>query len=502
MTINKITKSSRDIYPDTLLSIDTLHNAYHQIASKLSKKSTCKLHLIDDIILEKLSYLSFERDKIDLFIQALLEIDCYFSIKFSNKKEIYYHKDIFEENTIDYTEVNTIKIYKRVYTSEKFLIFGAKVSLVVDFWRKENDIYISNRYTPIATEIAEEFIKTSFTTIIINKKKVSILSESNNVRKKILLDPIDIVYTWVNSADLKWQGKKEKRLAHQEITCSTSNDNARYANNTELLYSLRSVLTYFKGINNIYIVTDDQTPDFLNLNNTKIKIIDHTDIFTDKSHLPTYNSHAIESQLHHIKELSNKYLYFNDDIFLGRVVTRNLFFDEYDKAKCFYSNAVVIPPTEHHINYSPVNNAAINNRKLLETKYGIKVNKKFKHTPVATLKNVIEKMEIEFPDIFTSTGSHPIRNSEDYAIAGALYYHYGMFQGKVYPSSSIAYTYIAMGMPKFKSSMQKISANKESERYDIICVNSLIETDSYNIDARYFNQKMLELFPLKSEYEN
>jgi UDP-N-acetylglucosamine-lysosomal-enzyme len=41
------------------------------------------------------------------------------------------------------------------------------------------------------------------------------------------------------------------------------------------------------------------------------------DIFVNKSHLPVFSSPSIESHLHRIPGLSDKFVYFNDDVMLG-----------------------------------------------------------------------------------------------------------------------------------------------------------------------------------------
>ena len=60
----------------------------------------------------------------------------------------------------------------------------------------------------------------------------------------------------------------------------------RYRDNEELRYSLRSVWQFAPWVRNIYIVTNGQVPKWLNLDNDKIWIVTHEDIFKNKSHLP------------------------------------------------------------------------------------------------------------------------------------------------------------------------------------------------------------------------
>lgn len=48
-----------------------------------------------------------------------------------------------------------------------------------------------------------------------------------------------------------------------------------------------------------------------------MSVISHEEIFQDLNNLPTFSSPAIEFNIHRIPGLSKKFIYFNDDIFLG-----------------------------------------------------------------------------------------------------------------------------------------------------------------------------------------
>nr|XP_027198644.1 N-acetylglucosamine-1-phosphotransferase subunits alpha/beta-like [Dermatophagoides pteronyssinus] len=100
----------------------------------------------------------------------------------------------------------------------------------------------------------------------------------------------------------------------------------RFFDNDELKYSLRSLHQYAPWIRYIYIVTNGQIPNWLNLEHPKIRIITHQEIFVNQSHLPTFSSSAIESHIHRIKNLSKYFLYFNDDIILGKSIFLDDFF--------------------------------------------------------------------------------------------------------------------------------------------------------------------------------
>lgn len=82
-------------------------------------------------------------------------------------------------------------------------------------------------------------------------------------------------------------------------------------------YWFRMIEKNAPWVNNVYLITNGQKPDWLNLEHPKLKLVTHRE-FMPKEYLPTYNSAAIELNLHRIEGLSENYLYFNDDTYLIR----------------------------------------------------------------------------------------------------------------------------------------------------------------------------------------
>lgn len=127
---------------------------------------------------------------------------------------------------------------------------------------------------------------------------------------------IDIVYLWVDGDDRDWKEKRMKTYsAHkdEDMLDQYANVDGRFRNNSELLYSLRSLEKYYPECGNIYIVTDHQVPDFLEKND-KIHFIFH-DEFMREDQLPTFSSKNIEASLVDIPGVSDTFLYLNDDVF-------------------------------------------------------------------------------------------------------------------------------------------------------------------------------------------
>ncbi len=136
---------------------------------------------------------------------------------------------------------------------------------------------------------------------------------------------IDLVYTWVDGNDTKWQEEKSKWEQELNFPDSALNK-CRYIDNEELRYSLRSVYYNAPWINKIYIITNGQIPKWLDISHPKIQIINHSEIMPYEA-LPTFNSEAIETCLANIDGLSEYFIYANDDFFVYKQVAEDFFFN-------------------------------------------------------------------------------------------------------------------------------------------------------------------------------
>ena len=152
---------------------------------------------------------------------------------------------------------------------------------------------------------------------------------------------IDIVYLWVDDSDKKWRAQKDKwleKIRGERPVYTDATIDARWRDNGELLYSLRSVDQYAPWVNHIYIVTGfNQVPHWLNLKHPKITIIPHEQIMPADS-LPTFNATAIEMCIPNIPGLSEHFLLMNDDMFFNRPLTPDFFYDSHGRARVLYSN--------------------------------------------------------------------------------------------------------------------------------------------------------------------
>jgi hypothetical protein len=156
--------------------------------------------------------------------------------------------------------------------------------------------------------------------------------------------PIDAVITWVDGNDPIHRSKMEKYMVDKSAI-NTKSVRTRYDEVNEIEFSVKSILKYAKFVRKIFIVTDNQIPDFLKDKEKAKKeyptvvIIDHTAIFEGfYQYLPTFNCRSIESMLCKIPGLAEHFLYFNDDVFLlNETKISDFFINSYPVIRGFWT---------------------------------------------------------------------------------------------------------------------------------------------------------------------
>lgn len=137
------------------------------------------------------------------------------------------------------------------------------------------------------------------------------------------MEKIDFVITWVDDNDPKWQAKRAQYAPSNSF--KADGREARFRDLGTLKFVLRSIERYAPWVNHVFLVTEGHLPSWLNVNADKLIVIRH-DEFIPAQYLPTFNSNTIELNLHRIKELSDTFVLFNDDVLLNKPTQPNDFF--------------------------------------------------------------------------------------------------------------------------------------------------------------------------------
>lgn len=313
--------------------------------------------------------------------------------------------------------------------------------------------------------------------------------------------PIDIVYTWVDGDDIEWKNKKNKYQGKNEVidenNAGRATSDERFRNRNELLYSLRSVELFAPFVRNIYIVTAGQKPEWLDISNPKVKIIDHSEIYSNIKFLPTFNSSGIETQLHHIEGLSEYFLYLNDDFMFADFCVPEDFFYANGKIKFFPSEARAYEDDidETREEYLIADRNVIN---LIMKEHGLINRFIMKHAPYPCKKSYLFELEKRYQSEFDTCASNRFRAKTDIRPIAFMQYNLGFVEGQAIPVD-ISNRYLALYKRNIKTQFNGVI---KTRKYKTICINDVgIEPDGLEKTNELTHKFLESYFPIKSEFE-
>jgi len=306
---------------------------------------------------------------------------------------------------------------------------------------------------------------------------------------------IDLVYLWVNGNDPQWIAKRDACIG--KPTGKQENCKGRFADSGDLKYSLRSIEKYAPWIHRIFIVTDNQVPEWLDTSNPKVRIVDHTEILPQES-LPCFNSSLIEQFLYKIPELSERFLYANDDMYINQPITPGTFFADdglpylfmnrkpFRKFTLWLRENILKKPLSQYL--QKIRNASC----LFEKRYGKYYGCKLHHNIDAYLKSTFELTHQLFRDEFATMRLHHMRSSLDYHRTIISYVAIEEKRGHL--------RYVSQHH-SFRLHIDNRKLYRKFERYNpvLFCMN---DSEFVNDDDRRFAiDYVSHLFPEKSQFE-
>lgn len=368
-------------------------------------------------------------------------------------------------------------------------LLAPRRNLVCDAVSQRHDPIVlpGERFTPLARPVVNEERGTL--------RPIRTRVEFDVTHTEEITFPVDAVYTWVDGMDPQWQ--RRQAATRGEHYHEDSDSIARYISRDELKYSLRSIHMFLPWIRNIYIVTDRQTPHWFDPTNGRARIVDHTEIFRDLRNLPTFNSHAIESQLHHIEGLSENFIYFNDDMFIGHPIPPSGFFHANGVAK-FFASPAMVPYGDADPSEVPTSVAAKNNRRLIEDRFGKTIIHKLKHIPYTLCRSVLSDIEREFPDDHSQTAASRVRSMTDISVASSLHHYYGFHTGRSVPGS-LRYGYIQLDDDAIHEKLDRVLRRRDLATF---CINdSASSPREIEAQGRLISDFLESYFPVVSPFE-
>lgn len=307
--------------------------------------------------------------------------------------------------------------------------------------------------------------------------------------------PIDAVFTWVNHGDPLWQALYAE--ARPE-TANQGNDAAaasRFRNNDELRFSLRSLHRNLPWIRRIFIISNCHAPAWLDTEHDQITWVDHADIIPQEN-LPTFNSHVIESYLHRIPGLSERFIYFNDDFFVMQPMQPWDFFTGAGLSLSRLEQAGMVSgaPQDGDPDYL---NAARRSAQLIHAALGFVPTQLHQHAPFALQRLVLDEMEARWADHYAAFRSNKFRSKGDLNVPSFMYHHYaiGTRQALWDPRTTVL---IKSNEPATQDARMKRAM---TEPVDFVCINEGGTSDPPPSWAGMVRRFMITHFPKTAPWE-
>lgn len=350
-----------------------------------------------------------------------------------------------------------------------------------------------------------------------------------------MIEKIDIVLPWVDGNDPFWKREKEKyKLSNEDL-----NSEDRYRDWDNLHFIFRGIEEFMPWINNIFFITYGHLPYWLNTSHPKLKIIKHEE-YIPKEFLPTFSANPIEINLHRIENLSEQFIYFNDDFFILKPIKEEEFFKNslpvdmaiMDMAhdgmiRHIDSNNIDIISKHHnrHIDPNLVKRKIVfdsffkwfnlgygkyNFQNLLLLYFRFFTGFKFNHFPQPYLKSTFKEVwEVE-KELLENVSKNKFRTNED--VNQYLFRYWQLVKGRFYPANksdfidSRVFTTI-----RTLDDVKQIARNINSNKYKFLCINDGaskgrftkedMSQKDFELSKKIINQSLEKILPRKSSYE-
>jgi hypothetical protein len=313
--------------------------------------------------------------------------------------------------------------------------------------------------------------------------------------------PVDAVYLWVDDSDATWRAKRAMVRARLGLDTSTEQAEATLASHSfrdrgELRASMRSLEMYAPWVRHIYLVTDDQCPPWLDAQHGRVTVVDHTEIFDTPEALPSYNSHAIGSQVHRIPNLSDHYLLINDDVMFNSPVTPYDFFTPTGQLKVSFSRSRRPDIGREH--QSPLEQARTNSAELIERDFGRRASELFAHVPIPQRRDIADEVARRYAQEITATVHSPFRSATDVESNSWLHLYTALFTGRG-TRSTMRFGYYGIGDPEVRA---RLDESAPSPRTKVICLNDVPSTGSAEeADPDWLSAWLDRRFPIPTPFE-
>lgn len=327
---------------------------------------------------------------------------------------------------------------------------------------------------------------------------------------------VDFVVLWVDPNDLQWQAEKKQYSPKATDDVQI----IRYQDWENFKYWFRAVAEYAPWVRKIHLVTCGQIPAWLDISHPKINLVKHSD-YMPWDALPTFNSNAIEIGIHNIEGLTERFVLFNDDMFITASIKKEYFFANdlpidmpgfIRKARraegniftsTLVNNANIICKyfeKKEVIKKSPLSwfNPAYGKtflRNVFFSLYPDFPGFVMPHLSTAYLKSDFEKVWDKEKQMLSATQHHRFRNEAD--VTHFLIRNWRMCEGAFYPGKSRGRYFSIDGKKTAIAAAEAIKYGK----YPEICINETCSGVAFDEAKAIINKAFAEKFNKRCEFE-
>ena len=338
------------------------------------------------------------------------------------------------------------------------------------------------------------------------------------------MEEIDFILPWVDDSDAAWHASKRQYAAKDSgASAADANSSCRFRDNGLLRYWFRGIEKYSPWVRRVHFVTCGHYPAWLNINHPKLHLVNHSD-YIPKEYLPTFNSNTIELNYHRIKELSERFVLFNDDMLLTRDVTPGDYFFKGDpilESSLRYTGKVGYNNWSRFVfnDYCIVNNSFDirksiwdNRRKWFNIReLGVKQARKnllcylanqtlpvglYGHIALPHLKSSLQELWDRYPDVMDNSCRHRFRSDDQ--VNQWLLCAWNQAKGRFYPTRPFKQGRLISITP---NTIGWIDNAIRSQGYPLLCLNENERSSDLENSMRIIRAAFNFILPGKSSFE-
>lgn len=328
-------------------------------------------------------------------------------------------------------------------------------------------------------------------------------------------DRIDLVLPWVDGQDFAWRMQKNQ----YDTECGASD--VRYESWDNLQYLFRGIEEYMPWVHKVFFITWGHIPVWLDTACDRLVVIRHED-YIPEEFLPTFNSNVIEMNYYRIKELSENFILFNDDLFVTQPISETYYFQDNMPCGEAVETHFILKADKGmdlQMNYACINNMVLINRNFnkkhvikenrdkwfspvygerLQQNYNLEFWNNFEsfvypHEAMPMKKSVLREIWEKEPEALATASRNKFRAHSD--VTQRLITMWQICSGNFVPHKYLGKLFLVYG-----SNYQEAAAAIRNQEYPIVSLNETGEGNFAIIKAE-INRALAQLFPKKSAFE-